>query len=52
MGYDITFHSIKPDDITHFLFDVINRPELASKRIHELSKESAIQDYLKRLNMI
>ena len=39
MGYDITFHPIKSEEITHFLFDVIENPELVPTRIDELCKD-------------
>jgi hypothetical protein len=37
MGYDITLHPIKAEEITHFLLDVIQNPELKTERSQELA---------------
>lgn len=46
MGYDVTFHPIKPEELTYFIFDVIDKPELASKRVLELSQVPDEQRFL------
>jgi hypothetical protein len=38
MGYDITFHPIRPSEIKHFVFDVLDDSVLVSPRIEELLK--------------
>ena len=38
MGYDITFHPIRPSEIKRFVFDVVDDPTLISHRIDDLLK--------------
>jgi hemerythrin-like domain-containing protein len=47
MGYDITFHPIKPKEITRYIFEIIENPDLVSERIRELTTSADEQERLK-----
>ncbi len=46
MGYDITFHPIKAEEITYFIFDVIGDPTLMQSRIDLLSQDEDQKNFL------
>ncbi len=40
MGYDVTFHPVSLDDLRHYVFDVLEKPDLALGRASEIAGDS------------
>jgi hypothetical protein len=39
MGYDITFHPVSVEELQHYVFDVVDAPELAGDRASQLTSD-------------